>query len=57
MWRLLKTTLQDLMMFYHFFDLCPTYLQLAHSGKMLVKMSKVDYKKNCVSSVSSQLVL
>lgn len=57
MWRFLEAPLQDLMMFYHFPDLCATYLQLAHFGKMLVRMSKVDYKKDCVSYVSSQLVL
>lgn len=57
MWRFLEAPLQDLMMFYHFPDLCATYLQLAHSSKMLVRMSKVDYKKDCVPYVSFQLVL
>jgi len=46
--RLQEAALQDLMMFYHLPDLCAAYLQLAHSGKMLIRLSEVGCRKDHV---------
>ncbi len=46
--RLQEAALQDLMMFYHLPDLCAAYLQLAHSGKILIRLSEVGCREDYV---------